>query len=79
MYNFEIFTDSSCDLPKELVEQYNLKVLQLEVTINGGAPVYNKDVEPKVFYHQLREGAMAKVKLTLMPATLNFLDKFMQV
>ena len=60
MYNFEIFTDSSCDLPIEMVDQYNVKVLQLEVTINGGDPVYNKDVEPKAFYKQLREGAMAK-------------------
>jgi DegV family protein with EDD domain len=47
-----------------MVEQYNIKVLQLEVTINGGEPIYNKDIDPKDLYHQLREGAMAKTNAT---------------
>lgn len=60
MYNFDIFTDSSCDLPNEMVEQYDIKVLQLEVSINGGEPIYNKDIDAKDLYNQLRNGAMAK-------------------
>ena len=60
MYDFDIFTDSSCDLPVEMVEQYDLKVLQLEVTINGGEPIYNKDIDAKELYHQLQNGAVAK-------------------
>ena len=43
-----------------MVEKYDIKVLQLEVTINGGEPVYNKDIDAKDFYNQLRNGAMAK-------------------
>lgn len=34
MREYEIFTDSSCDLPKNIVEKYNLQVMQLEVVIN---------------------------------------------
>lgn len=60
MYNFEIFTDSSCDLPKEMVEQYDIKVIQLEVVIDNKEPVLNKDIKAKVFYQQLRDGANAK-------------------
>lgn len=60
MANFEIFTDSCCDLPKELVEKCNVQVMQLEVNIDGNPPVLNRDVESKAFYEQLRKGANAK-------------------
>ena len=60
MVSFEIYTDSCCDLPKELVEKYDLQVMQLEVTVDNNAPVLNRDIESKVFYDQLRAGANAK-------------------
>ena len=60
MASFEIYTDSSCDLPKEMIEQYNLKVMQLEVIIDDKPPVLNRDIEAKAFYDQLRNGANAK-------------------
>lgn len=60
MVSFEIYTDSCCDLPKEVVEKCNLQVMQLEVTIDDNPPVLNRDVESKSFYDQLRVGANAK-------------------
>lgn len=60
MSNFHIYTDSSCDLPKEMIEQYDLRVMQLEVIIDDKEPVLNRDIEAKAFYQQLREGANAK-------------------
>lgn len=60
MFDFEIFTDSSCDLPKDMIEQYDIKVMQLEVIIDNKPPVLNKDIEAKDFYQQLRDGANAK-------------------
>jgi len=60
MPDFEIFTDSSCDLPKEIVEKFDLKVMQLEVIIDDKPPVLNNQIEIKDFYNQLREGANAK-------------------
>ena len=60
MSSFHIFTDSSCDLPKEMVEQYDIKVMQLEVIIDDQAPILNKDIEAKELYDKLRAGAMAK-------------------
>lgn len=60
MLNFEIYTDSSCDLPKDIIEQFNLRVMQLEVIIDNKPPVLNNQVEIKDFYNQLRDGANAK-------------------
>lgn len=60
MANYEIFTDSSCDLPKAVIEQYDLKVMQLEVIIDDKPPVLNRDIDIRDFYNQLREGANAK-------------------
>lgn len=60
MTNYDIFTDSSCDLSKELVERFDLKVMQLEVIIDDKPPVLNKDIDIKDFYNQLRDGANAK-------------------
>lgn len=60
MVSFDIFTDSCCDLPKEVVEKCNLRVVQLEVTIDNSEPMLNRDIESKVFYDCLRAGAVAK-------------------
>lgn len=60
MTNYEIFTDSSCDLSKEIIAQYDLKVMQLEVIVDDKAPVLNNQVESKAFYDSLRNGSNAK-------------------
>ena len=60
MSRFDIFTDSSCDLPKEIIEKYDLKVMQLEVLIDDNPPVLNKDVEIESFYKMLSNGSNAK-------------------
>ena len=45
MQKYDIFTDSSCDLNKDVIEKYDLKVMQLEVTIDDNEPVFNRDIE----------------------------------
>ena len=60
MAGFDIFTDSSCDLPKEMVEQYDVKVMQLEVLIDDNPPMLNKDVDIDSFYEKLSAGSKAK-------------------
>lgn len=60
MQNYDIFTDSSCDLDKETIEKYDLKVMQLEVTIDDKEPVHNRDIDIDNFYEQLSNGANAK-------------------
>lgn len=60
MANFELFTDSSCDLAKEIIDKYDLKVMQLEVIMDENPPVLNNQVEIKAFYDSLRAGSNAK-------------------
>lgn len=60
MYKFDIFTDSSCDLNKDMIDKYDLKVMQLEVNIDDNPPVLNNEIDIKEFYEQLRNGANAK-------------------
>ena len=54
MNPYVIVTDSSCDLPRSLVEEYGLEVVQLSVSIDGGDPISNSDLDIKDFYTQLR-------------------------
>lgn len=60
MLNYEIFTDSSCDLSKDIIDRYDLKVMQLEVIIDEKPPVLNCEIDTKAFYESLRQGANAK-------------------
>ena len=60
MKPYAIVTDSSCDLPQEVVRQYDLDVIQLEVSVEGEAPTPNDQIDIKAFYDKLRAGKGAK-------------------
>lgn len=68
MNKFEIFTDSSCDLPAELLEKHNIHVQQLDVTVDGCDPVANNELDIKEFYNELRSGKCAKTNAVSMQA-----------
>ncbi len=55
MNKYIIITDSSADLTKEILEDSELKTIQLDVIVEGEAPTPNCDVEVKGFYAKLRE------------------------
>ena len=50
MKAFEIFTDSSCDMKQEMIDALDLRVLQLDVTIEDQPPKPNNQVDIKDFY-----------------------------
>lgn len=75
MANFELFTDSSCDLAKEVIDKYDLKVMQLEVIMDEKPPVLNNQVEIKSFYDSLRAGSNAKTSAV----TPGFFEEHMRV
>lgn len=74
MRNFEIFTDSSCDLPQEIVNQYGLHVMQLEVIVDDKLPVLNCELGIKECYELLRGGANIKTSAV----TLGFFEEHMR-
>lgn len=74
MADYEIFTDSSCDLPIEIIEKFDLKVMQLEVIIDDNPPVLNCEIDINDFYEQLRNGANAKTSAV----TLGYFEEHMR-
>ena len=54
MNNYVIITDSSCDLPASLADELGVKVLQLEVNIEGERTKFNNEIDIKDFYATLR-------------------------
>lgn len=60
MHPYVIITDSSCDLPIHLVEQYGLEVIQLAVTVDGEETKPNNEIDIKEFYAKLRAKKAAK-------------------
>lgn len=62
MNDYILMTDSSADLPDKLVRELNLEVLPLTFVLKGKNYKNwpdNREMAPKVFYRQLREGAVA--------------------
>ena len=62
MNSFEIVTDSSCDLPAELVQELDIQVVPLGFLLEG-KPYHNypdnREMSPEVFYQKLKDGAAA--------------------
>lgn len=55
MSNFTIITDSATDMPKEIVEQYNLHVIPTPVVIEGKDYFDGETIFPKEFYQKQRD------------------------
>lgn len=66
MKDYVIFTDSSCDLPTELVKEWGLEVLSLEVNIDGVGTFLNHEIEPVKFYGYLRDKRPVKTSAANM-------------
>jgi len=59
MNEYVIFTDSSCDLPAKTAEELGVKVVQLDVIVDGEEPKPNNKVDISEFYDKLRNGKTA--------------------
>ncbi|TLS37855.1 DegV family protein [Pseudalkalibacillus caeni] len=58
--NVKIITDSGCDLPESLIEQYAIEVMPLIVNIDGQEYFDMQGIKAKELYSALREGKIAK-------------------
>lgn len=53
MSNIAIVTDSTCDLPKKIIEKYNISVVPLNVHFGEETFLDGIDLEPDVFFEKL--------------------------
>ena len=58
MSKFIITTDTTCDLPKEYLEEHGIKLLPLYYNFNGTIYGGKNDLDLKRFYDMMRGGAM---------------------
>ena len=60
MSRFMIVTDSSCDIPQNLLKEWGVECIQLDVLVDGEQLRKNNEVDPTSFYAGLRQGKLAK-------------------
>lgn len=70
-----LFTDTSANLPLELIRQYNISIVPFSYTVDDKEALYdeNTDFDGKAFYSAMRNGAAVK---TSMINTDAFLGSF---
>lgn len=79
--NYEIVTDSCCNLPEELIEKLNLHILPLtfmvdEVQYQGYTKGQHTDL--KQFYDMMREGKVVTTSLPNMADTKDLLESILK-
>jgi fatty acid-binding protein DegV len=67
-----IVTDSTCDIPQFLVEQYELEVIPCILVIDGKEYVDGKDITREEFYKQLPSLNAARQPTTAAPSIGDF-------
>ncbi|SET80640.1 EDD domain protein, DegV family [Natronincola peptidivorans] len=70
----QIITDSSCDIPKELLEAYNIVVVPLNIEIDGKNYVDGIELSHHAFYEKMQKSS--GIPKTAQPSTQSFLDAF---
>lgn len=69
-----IVTDSAADLPKEMIEKYDITIVPLTVSIEGKEYAEGVDISPEEFYEKM--SATAELPKTSQPTPGLFKDAF---
>lgn len=76
MREYVIFTDSGCDIPKALLQEWGVECCDLLVTFVGEDKAYaDSELDPIAFYDRMRKGDMAKTSAVNVDAFLNAFEK----
>ncbi|SDY48895.1 DegV family protein [Tindallia californiensis] len=69
-----IITDSSCDLPSELIEKFNVLVVPLRIEIDGIDYVDGVNLSHEEFFEKM--STSASLPKTSQPSPQSFIDRF---
>lgn len=73
----KIITDSTSDLPEEIIKKYNIRVVPLTVTVDGKDYVEGVEITPQEFYQKMyRANSLPK---TSQPSTASFAKVFKEL
>jgi DegV family protein with EDD domain len=70
----QIVTDSSCDLPKEIIEKFDILVVPLQIEIDGKDYVDGINLSHQEFYKKM--ASSPTLPKTSQPSPQSFLDAF---
>ncbi len=76
MENYIILTDSSCDMPEELVKECEIDVCQLDVTLDGEDSCPNNKLDIPFFYAALRAKRGAKTNAVPIGEFIDIIEKY---
>ena len=74
----KIITDSGCDLPKEILDEYGIEFLPMGVVMDGEERLDGIDLEPKQLYEGMRNGKAPSTTQVSAKAFLDFFSKLVQ-
>lgn len=60
----KILTDSACDLPQDLVREYDIELIPLIVEMDGREHIDGKDINPQQVYDAIRAGKVPRTNQT---------------
>ena len=78
MKDYVILTDSCCDLTQEQLSDSGITAIDLEIIIDNGDPVFNKDLDPKEFYQKLRQKGSVSTSAVSMDRFTEFFEGFLK-
>jgi DegV family protein with EDD domain len=73
----QIVTDSSCDLPQELIDKHNIRVVPLLVNIQGESYLERVDITPQAFYKKMSQSL--ELPKTSQPPPAEFAEVFREM
>lgn len=74
MRDYLIVTDSSCDLPLDVAQKLGVRVIPLEVNIEGEGTKLNNEIDIKEFYALLRSKKGVKTSAVNMDKFIEFFE-----
>ena len=74
MSKVKILVDGGCDLPKEILDKYNIEVIGLNVSFNEESYIAGVEIDNKTFYKKMSE--MKELPKTSCPSPDRFLEAY---
>lgn len=75
MNTFKIFSDSSCDLPKSLLDEYGISLIPFYITLDQSTFLKeNEDITIEEFYNKLSDKTI--YPKTSMPSVFDYINRF---
>lgn len=73
----KIVTDSSCDLPEKMMKEYDIKVVPLNIEIEGKPYKENVDITAEEFWIKMK--TLSKLSKTSQPSPGQFAETFKEI